>query len=286
MGAFWMILAGIAFAAINSAIQYLGMNLGVPSASVALLQYLIALLVLIPFLPRFGIREALRTELHPLHILRVLISVIGIQLWTYALAYPVPIWQGIALLMTSPLFATVGSGLFLGEQVSRERWLATMIGFAGAMIILEPWSDRFTWASLLPVAAAFFWATASLMVKRISREDSPTTIVLYLLLLMFPFNLLIALPTFSIPSGGLTWGLLLFAGALTALAQWAIGKAYAIADASYVQPFDHAKLPFNVLAGWVVFGWIPPGRLWWGAGLIIFAVTYIAQHEQRKKRNP
>jgi len=44
-----------------------------------------------------------------LHLLRVALAVIGIQFWLWALAEPVPIWQGIALLMTSPLFATLGS---------------------------------------------------------------------------------------------------------------------------------------------------------------------------------
>ncbi len=37
----------------------------------------------------------------------------------------------------------------------------------------------------------------------------------------------------------------------------------------FVQPFDHAKLPLNVLAGWIVFSWVPPGRLWLGAAIII-----------------
>ena len=89
-----------------------------------------------------------------LHLLRVALAVTGIQFWLWALAVPVPIWQGIALLMTSPLFATLGSALFLKEQVSRARILATLAGFVGAMLILAPWTDDFTLASLLPVAAA------------------------------------------------------------------------------------------------------------------------------------
>lgn len=57
--------------------------------------------------------------------------------------------------MTSPLFATVGSGLILKENVGIARWGATLSGFIGAMIILEPWADGFNWAALLPVGAAF-----------------------------------------------------------------------------------------------------------------------------------
>lgn len=282
-GASWMLTAGLAFAIVNSIAQYVSMNFGLPSTMVALVQYGIALIVILPYLRTLGLRNSLRTEHFGMHALRVFLSVIGIQLWLWALAYPVPIWQGIALLMTSPLFATIGSGLFLKEKVGAARWCATLAGFAGAMIILEPWADSFTWATLLPVGAAFFWACYSLMVKKMSANDSPSTMVVYLLVLITPFNILLALPDWQTPSGMNVWLLLFGAGVMTALAQWAIVKAYAVADASFVQPFDHAKLPLNVLAGWVVFGWAPPGRLWLGAAIIIASVAFITQWERKKK---
>ncbi|MBF4245368.1 DMT family transporter [Vibrio anguillarum] len=281
-GASWMLIAGLAFAIVNSLAQVASINYGLSSTTVALVQYAIALVVILPYLSRLGIRYSLRTEHLSMHIFRVFLSVIGIQLWLWALAYPVPIWQGIALLMTSPLFATIGSGLFLKEKVGRARWGATLTGFVGAMIILEPWADDFNWASLLPVGAAFFWACYSLMVKKLSAHDSPSTMVVYLLILLTPFNLLLALPDWQTPQEGTLWLILLFAGAMTALAHWAIVKAYAVADASFVQPFDHAKLPLNVLAGWLVFGWAPPGRLWLGAAIIIASVAFITHWETKK----
>ncbi|WP_114765559.1 DMT family transporter [Vibrio rhodolitus] len=283
-GASWMLTAGLAFAIVNSLAQVASINFGLSSTTVALVQYAIALVVILPYLKTLGIRQSLRTEKLGWHIFRVFLSVIGIQLWLWALAYPVPIWQGIALLMTSPLFATIGSGLFLKEKVGAARWGATLTGFIGAMIILEPWSDDFSWATLLPVGAAFFWACYSLMVKKLSSDDSPSTMVVYLLILITPFNILLALPEWQTPSGLNVWLILLAAGAATALAQWAIVKAYSVADASFVQPFDHAKLPLNVLAGWVVFGWVPPGRLWLGAAIIIASVAFITQWESRKTR--
>ena len=280
-GGSWMLTAGLAFAIVNSLAQYLSIKLHMASTMVALFQYFIALVVMIPWLKTLGFRHALKTRHFGQHLFRVFLSVIGIQLWLWALAYPVPIWQAIALLMTSPLFVTIGSGLFLKEKVGAMRWGATIVGFIGAMIILEPWSDYFNWASLLPVAAAFFWAGYSLMVKKMSAHESPTSIVVYLLLLITPFNIFLAIPDWHLPSHINTWLLLIAAGLLTALAQWAIAKAYALADASFVQPFDNAKLPLNVLGGWLIFGWVPPGRLWVGAGIIILAVLFITHWEQR-----
>lgn len=279
-----MLTAGLAFAIVNSLAQYASMNFGLASTTVALIQYGIALIVILPYLRTLGIRNSLRTNQLGMHVLRVFLSVIGIQLWLWALAYPVPIWQGIALLMTSPLFATIGSGLFLKEKVGVARWGATLMGFTGAMIILEPWGDQFNWATLLPVGAAFFWACYSLMVKKMSSDDSPSTMVVYLLLLITPFNIVLAIPEWQLPTAGISWMVLIAAGAFTALAQWAIVKAYSVADASFVQPFDHAKLPLNVLAGWMVFGWVPPGRLWLGAAIIILSVVFITQWERKARK--
>ncbi|MGO4149589.1 DMT family transporter [Vibrio cholerae] len=279
-----MLTAGLAFAIVNSVAQYASIQFGLPSTTVALVQYAIAIVVILPYLKTLGIRQSLRTQQFGWHLLRVFLAVIGIQLWLWALAYPVPIWQGIALLMTSPLFATIGSGLWLREKVGMARWVATLTGFIGAMIILEPWADDFNLASLLPVGAAFFWASYSLMVKKLSSHDSPSTMVVYLLLLITPFNLLLAIPDWQMPNGQAVWLLLIGAGIMTALAQSAIAKAYAVADASFVQPFDHAKLPLNVLAGWLVFGWVPPGRLWLGAAIIVLSVVFITQWETKKSR--
>lgn len=279
-----MLTAGLAFAIVNSLAQVASINFGLPSTTVAVIQYSIALVVILPYLRTLGIMRSLRTNHLKMHTLRVFLSVIGIQLWLWALAYPVPIWQGIALLMTSPLFATVGSGLFLKEKVGAARWGATLAGFVGAMIILEPWADSFNWATLLPVGAAFFWACYSLMVKKLSSEDGPSTMVMYLLLLITPFNILLAAPEWQLPTGYSIWLILVAAGAMTALAQWAIVKAYSVADASFVQPFDHAKLPLNVLAGWLVFSWVPPGRLWLGAAIIILSVAFITHWETKKTK--
>lgn len=283
-----IISAGVLFACVNTLIPKLTSVSPIDAGVIALVQYMVAFLFLMPSMINVGFFQSLKTKHFGEHCFRVFLSAIGIQCWTMALAHPIPIWQGIALLMTSPLFVTIGSGLLLKEKVDKKRWFATLLGFIGAMIILEPWSENFEWIVLLPVAAAFFWAGYSLMVKRLSKEDSPTTMVAYLFILITPFNLLIALTNlspsgFSLPSFS-DFGWLILLGFFTALAQLAVAKAYNLADASYIQPFDFIKLPLNVLAGWLVFSWVPPGKLWLGAAIIIGATLYIT-HAENKQAN-
>ncbi len=276
----YMIAAGAAFALVNVSVQAVTMRYGMASSSAAFWQYLVALLCGVPWIVRIGF-GVLRTANPGLHVLRVASAAIGVQFWVAGLAV-VPIWQAIALVMTSPFFVTAGAGLLLGERVGAARWLATIAGFAGGMIILAPWSDAFSQATLYPVAAAVLWAATSLMTKQLTLRESSQTVTLYLLLLLTPINAVLAAATggFAVP-GSAGWALIAFAGIMLMAAQFFIVRAYATADAAYVQPFDHIKLPLNVLAGWIVFGFVPGGNLWVGSLLIVGASIFIAHRESR-----
>jgi drug/metabolite transporter (DMT)-like permease len=283
LGALWMICAAFSFAVINSLVQYLSINYNIASTTIALLQYSFALVFIFPWLMKLGIKASLRTNNLKLHLLRVLFAVIGLQLWLWALAYPIPIWQGISLLMLSPIFSTIGAAIFLKEFVSLARWFATLLGFIGASLILEPWSDHFYLATCLPIGAAFFWSCSSMIVKKLSKSEKTTTLIVYLLLLTAPFNVFIAFSNWSLPLGSSTWLFLALSGLLTSLAQYALIRAYTVADASFVQPFDNIKLPLNILASFIVFGTMPPGRLWLGAAFIIISVIFITHNEKIKR---
>lgn len=281
MGAALMVVAGAMFAGVNTLLQFVTMKLGVAAPTATFWQYGIALIALLPW-QGVGL-AAFRTSRLPAHVLRVAFGVGGVQLWGFGLAH-VPIWQAISLIMLSPFFVTTGAALLLGEKVTIARWLAVVVGFAGGAVILAPWSDAFTPWALAPVGAAALWAAASLMTKRMTATETPATLTLYLLALLTPLNAGLAL----LPgAGGLAIAgvavilSLILAGLLTALAQFALARAYAIADAAFLQPFDHVKLPLNVGLGILAFSFYPPGSMWLGSALIIAASTWILAEESR-----
>ncbi len=282
LGAGYMILAAICFAVINSLVQYLNINEHISSTTVALIQYGLALVFTLPWLYTIGIKQALTTNKIYLHLLRVTFAVVGLQLWLWALAAPVPIWQGISLLMLSPIFSTIGSKIILHETVGLPRWIATVTGFIGASLILEPWTEHFSLTTCLPIAAAFCWSCCSMTVKKLSKTDSTSSLIVYLLLFTTPFNIFIAASNWLMPTGLFIWVLLSIIGLLTALAQYALIRAYTVAEASYIQPFDHLKLPINVVISFLVFGTVPPGKLWLGAAVIISSTIFITHFENKK----
>lgn len=273
-----MVLAGATFALVNTGLQSATMGKGASAPTVTFWQYLIALGFYLPWVFRHR-AAVMKTGQVWLHILRVALAAGGVQLWTLGLAH-VPIWQAIALILLSPFFVTLGAGLVLREHVSVHRWGAVVLGIIGGAIILEPWSDRFQLAALLPVGAAALWAASSVVTKFLTHRDSTETITIYLLILLSPINAGLALGSgFSLPAGAI-W-LVIGAGLLTAFAQHVLARAYSMADAAFLQPFDHLKLVFNVVLGFAVFGFLPTGSMWVGTAIILAASFYLLEQERR-----
>lgn len=280
-GALFMIAAGIAFALANALTQTVTFHLGFKPQSDTFWQYAIALVLALPFVWREGI-QGFRTQHPVLHVLRVIVSAFGVQAFVMALANGVPIWQVIALVMTSPFFVMLGAFLFLGERVGPNRWGAAALGFAGAMVLLRPWDQGFSPAALYPLAAALLWAAASLLTKRLTRTERPQTVTLWLLALLTPINAGLSVQAgFEWPTGTILLALLA-GGVLMLAAQHMLTMAYASADAAFVQPFDDLKLLSNILVGWLVFGYLPEGTLWLGVAMILAASSWLLWSE----RNP
>jgi S-adenosylmethionine uptake transporter len=273
MGPLYFVTAGALFAGANTAVQAAGMGFGVPSATIAFWQYALASLIVIPMVWN----APWRSDRPLAHLLRVGLAAIGVQFWVAGLAV-VPIWQAVALILTSPLFVTLGAWLFLGERMTLPRVLAVLVGGIGGAIILAPWADAFQLAALLPVGAAAFWAASSVVTKELTKSENAGTLTLALLVLLVPINGVAAISSgFAVTSEAL-W-LVALSGLLIAAAQYLIAKAYMVADAAYLQPFDHLKLPLNVGLGIIFFGFAPPGMMWIGAAVIIGASAWVMKDE-------
>lgn len=289
LGAAYMVAAGIVFAAINVLTQWVTSAYHYSSTALAFWQYGLSLVFFLPVLIRLG-AGAFRTRHLVAHVVRVVFATAGVQFFVGALAHGVPIWQVVAIDMTSPFMVIVAARLVLGEAIGPARALATIVGFVGGMLILAPWSDAFSPWSLMPLGAAVMWAGSSVMTKQLAGVERPEAVTAYLLALLTPINaaFLLASTGFAplaafAPPAGVVLAVVLALAALTAAAQHLLTLAYARADASYLQTFDNVRLPINVAAGYLVFSYAPDGYLWIGAGLIIGASVYLLRAESGRQ---
>ncbi len=286
-GALYMIGAAFLFAMMNGAIRLLADGAqtesgeGMHPFQIAFLRNVFALSFMLPWLAHRGL-GGLRTERLRLYFWRSGVALIAMLCWFSAVAY-LPMADAVALNFTVPLFATAGAAIFLGEVVRARRWTATAIGFLGVLIILRPGYTEITPEMALPVIAACFMAASILIVKSLSRTESPALVVLYMNLLLTPLSLVPAFFVWRWPNLA-ELGLGAFIGLCAVLAHIAFTRAFARADASALMPFDYARLPFVAVVGFVLFSELPDIWTWIGAAVIAAAAIYIAQREARVAR--
>jgi drug/metabolite transporter (DMT)-like permease len=269
-----MTAAAFFFSIMNVAIRIAAVELD--PLEIAFFRNLFALAFMLPWLARTGL-GGLRTARLGTHFWRAAMGMMAMVCWFYSVAL-LPLAEAVALNFTVPLFATAGAALFLGEIVRARRWSATLVGFLGTLVILRPGFAEASPLMALPVVAAAFMATSTLIVKSLARHDSPATIVLYMNLILTPLSLVPAIFVWRWPSGT-TLALLVLIGLLAALAHISLTRAYTKADASAVVPFDYARLPFVAAMAFIVFGQVPDLWTWIGAAIIAGSAIYIARRE-------
>ncbi len=277
-GAMFMVLAALGFSGMNVLVRLAAAELH--PFQVAFLRFLFGACFAVPWLLRQG--GGWRSQRLGLHALRACLTTSSALLWFSAVSL-LPLAQAVSLNFTAPLFATIGAALFLGEVVRVRRWTATALGFVGVLIIVRPGVTEVSPAMALPLLAAATMTVSVLFVKVLTRTESAPTILFYMNVLPLPFLLVFALFVWQAPSP-LGWGLGVAMGALGVTAHFFFTRAFAIADASYVIPFDYVRLPFIAVIAFFAFGEVPDVWTWVGAGVIAGSAIYIARREAQLAR--
>jgi drug/metabolite transporter (DMT)-like permease len=105
-------------------------------------------------------------------------------------------------------------------------------------------------------------------------------VVVYSFILMTLPSLLVALPFWTWPRHPETWALLLGVGGCAVAGQMATTKAFALADATAVLPYDFARMVCIGIIGVLIFA--EPFDRWTLLGaLIIFGSTVYLAHRER-----
>lgn len=189
-----------------------------------------------------------------------------------------------ALGQTSGLFAVALSVVFLKERVGIWRWAALMIGFGGAMLIVQPGSDAFTVAALLPIGAAACYSFSMITVRKFDRSVSNALLYLYSSAAAALGAILLAAFTteFSaIASPGdalFILGLALIGGTAVLLMM----LAYRMAAPSILAPFGYFGLVSSFGFGWYFFGEFPIETLFPGILLIVAGGALVLWRENRR----
>lgn len=274
-GAWWMIAAAAALTAMAVCIRYL------PAYSVLLMIFLrnvINLFLMAPSLIRQG-NAVFKTNRLSTHALRNLFLYSGNVAWFFGVTQ-IALADVAALQFTSPLFTAIIAAAFLGERIGGHRMVAILVGFAGALIIIQPGIIPVNIGTLSILLAAFLYSCAHVVTKRLSDTESGSTVVFYMSVTILIYSAIPAFFVWETP----TWAdmpAMLGLGITGYATHYCITRSLAVGDASFVIVFDFMRLPFSALLGWMLFTEILD--VWTVAGaLIIFAAGYYSTVREAK----
>jgi drug/metabolite transporter (DMT)-like permease len=251
---------------------------GMPVFEIVFLRNVAGLLFILPWFMKIGFSN-LKTKRIGLFFGRSVFTITSMITWFYAVSV-MPLADAVALNFTAPIFGTILAIFVLREVVGIRRGTAVIVGFMGAMIILRPGLSDMSLGSYAAILSAVTMAGAATFVKILSRTESTTAIVAWTQIIVLPVSFLPVLFVWETPTiEQLSYVLAI--GLFATLGHLSFTKAYSIADASVVMPFDFFRLIFSALIGFIFFMQEPDVFTYIGAAIIFASSIYIAIRESR-----
>lgn len=190
---------------------------------------------------------------------------------------------------TSPIMIALLSAALLRQPVTLSQWGGVTLGFLGVLAILRPGTEAFSWFTLLPLAAAFFYALAMILTRGKCQSEAPLALAAALHATFIVTGLLatavLALAGLGAeteaaypfllggwaPMGLREWAVMALLGLLAAAYFTGVACAYQIAPPPVIATFDYAYLVSAALWGFVFFAETPD--LFTVAGMILITLA-------------
>lgn len=204
-----------------------------------------------------------------------------------------PLADTFAIYFVEPFILTCLSAVFLKEKVGWRRWLAIVVGFGGAMIVIQPSFAAFGITALLPVACAFVFACYLLLNRAVGTGDSPLTMQTIAgiggtltmgLVILVGNGMGSADFAPSLPASSLGWTLVVVLGALSGYGHLLVVKAFRAAPVSLLAPFHYFEIVTATALGYLIFGDFPSLSKWLGIAIIVGSGLFIIWRERQASR--
>ncbi|OHV81503.1 DMT family transporter [Rhizobium sp. LCM 4573] len=217
------------------------------------------------------------------------------SLMFFAAVKYMPLADVFAIYFVEPFMLTMMSALFLGDKVGWRRWLAIIVGFGGAMIVIQPSYAIFGWTALLPVACAFLYTLYLFLNRAIGEADSPLTMQVMAgiggtLFMAAGLGLGHGLGGAefepSLPASALGLFLLVLLGSISGYMHLLVVRAFRLAPLSLLAPFQYFEIISATVLGYALFGDFPTLSKWIGIAIIVASGLFIIWRERLKTKEP
>jgi drug/metabolite transporter (DMT)-like permease len=275
-GSAYMLSSMLVYAVMVGAMKHVGA--GVPLVEILMIRQIIMTLVIAAIAGR-ALPALMRTKRPALQVTRGVVTLIS-MLCGFSAVIHIPLAQATAIGFSQVFFVTIAAVVFLKERVDARRWAATIIGFAGVMIMLDPSSGGLNLYALASVAGALFGACITISVRLMASSERTETILLWQGAVLMA---VLAIPCWLwwTPPSPEQWAWLVVLSLFGTAGQWLITRAYQVGEAAALAPLDFTRLILSCFTGFVFFAEIPALTTAIGAAIVIGATLYTIRKNAR-----
>ena len=199
-----------------------------------------------------------------------------------------PIADALAIVFIEPFILLILGYFLFGNPVGLRRIVASIVGFAGALLVIQPSLMHYGTAALYPLGTAFSFAFYMLSTQAIATRMHPVTQQLHTSIA----GSLICLPIMLWADGtgiieldpvmpqDLNWLWLFGVGFWAAASHMCMTVALNCAPASTLAPLHYLEIVTAVALGYLVFGDFPNALTWAGIAIIVASGLYIIHRER------
>ena len=222
---------------------------------------------------------------YKVHLGRSVCGWVGISI-LFGASSVIPVTDATAIIFTNPIFTMLLAIPLLGEKIKPLKWIAVIITFVGALILIRPESNfiNIQLIIIVLILGAFALGLESIFIKMLTLKENPKQILLInnsigLLISLIPVYFIWITPT------KLQILAMLGIGALMLCAQACFIQALRRSKAHFAVPYFYSTLIFVAIYDFLIFKIIPDNISFIGASLIIIGGISIYLSEIIKRPN-
>lgn len=273
-----VLAASTAFVLNDAVVKLLSAEL--PSGEILVVRGALATAMLIVGVVAMGAMRPLSVLFTPMMLLRLFSAAAATTFIVISLRY-VPLAIVNTVLQVTPLAVTAGAAMVFGEKVGLSRWLATLTGFLGVVLIVKPGGDDLGAAAFVVLIALLFTTMRDLSTRSLERSipsifvaAASAAAVMLSGVLVAPFDGPWTMPTVW------AWGLMTASASCLFVANILIITALRTGEVAVVAPFRYVAVPLAILLGYWWWGDIPDALAFVGIALVIGAGLYTLHRER------
>lgn len=265
---------------------------GVSVATATLGRFVVQGAMMAPVMPLMGLGFGLDRRVAALLLARATVSLLATFCFIAAVRV-MPIADALAIAFVEPFVILLIGRFWLKEQVGPRRIGASVVGFAGALMVIQPSFAAFGAVALFPLGTALFFALYILITRALSRHMHPVATQFHTAVLAVPLCLPVFMAgawsgsdilSFTLPHGAL-WGWCFGIGFFAAVSHMFMTYALRYAPSSTLAPLHYLEMVTASLLGYLCFDDWPDPLTWAGIGVIVGSGLYIIHRERLSARS-